>query len=91
MNRMGESNVANVANEIAQLSARIPRRAVGDACTKEILKALVDGPRASEQYAAALAAFVAGVSGELVSFFFIPVWAIVMTCRVLFAGPRARR
>ena len=51
---MGESNVANVANEIAQLSARIPRRAVGDACTKEILKALVDGPRASEQYAAAL-------------------------------------
>ena len=68
MNRMGESNVANVANEIAQLSARIPRRAVGDACTKEILKALVDGPRASEQYAAALAAFVAGVSGELVSF-----------------------
>lgn len=26
---------------------------------------LVDGPRASEQYAAALAAFVAGMSGEL--------------------------
>ena len=65
MNRMGESNVANIAGEIAGIARDVPRRAVGDACTAEILKALVDGPRASEQYAAALAAFVAGVSGEL--------------------------
>ena len=65
MNRMGESNVANIAREIAGIARDVPRRAVGDACTAEILKALVDGPRASEQYAAALAAFVAGVSGEL--------------------------
>jgi len=65
MNRMGESNVANVVGEIAGIARDAPRRAVGDACTAEILKALVDGPRASEQYAAALAAFVAGVSGEL--------------------------
>ena len=65
MNRMGESNVANIVGEIAGIARDVPRRAVGDACTAEILKALVDGPRASEQYAAALAAFVAGVSGEL--------------------------
>ena len=66
MNRMGESNVANIAGEIAGIArGDVPERAVGDACTAEILKALVDGPRASEQYAAALAAFVAGVSGEL--------------------------
>ena len=44
---------------------RLPRRSIGDACTGEILKALTDGPRASEQYASALAAFVAGVSGDL--------------------------
>ena len=65
MNRMGESNVASIASEIAALSSRLPRRAVGDAATDEIVKALTEGPRASEQYAAALAAFVAGVSGEL--------------------------
>ena len=65
MNRMGESNVASIASEIAGLSSRLPRRAVGDAATDEIVKALTEGPRASEQYASALAAFVAGVSGEL--------------------------
>ena len=65
MNRMGESNVANIVGEIAGIARDVPGAPAGDACTAEILKALVDGPRASEQYAAALAAFVAGVSGEL--------------------------
>ena len=60
MNRLGEANVPSIVSDVADLATRFPRRAVADAASEEILKALIDGPRASEQYAAALAAFVAG-------------------------------
>ena len=65
MNRMGESNVAAIAERVCALSTTLPRRAVGDAASAEIVAALRDGPRASERYCCALAAFVAAASGEL--------------------------
>ena len=68
MNRVGEANVAAIVAEAASLARgdrSIPRRAVGDAATTEIMKALVEGPKASERYAATLAGFIAGLAGEL--------------------------
>ena len=68
VNRVGEANVAAIVAEAASLARgdqSIPRRAVGDAATTEIMKALVEGPKASERYAATLAGFIAGLAGEL--------------------------
>ena len=65
MNRMGEANVFSIVSGVAALASSLPRRAVGDAATEEALKALVDGPRASSQYAAVIATFVAGIAGAL--------------------------
>jgi nucleolar MIF4G domain-containing protein 1 len=65
MNRMGEANVPSIVSGVAALRNSLPRRAVGDAATEEALKALVDGPRASSQYASVIAAFVAGLAGAL--------------------------
>ena len=63
MNSMGESNGEHRRRNRGD-RAGVPRRAVGDACTAEILKALVDGPRASGSMPPR-SPFVAGVSGEL--------------------------
>ena len=65
MNRMGEANVPSIVAGVVALRSSLPRRAVGDAATEEALKALVDGPRASSQYASVIAAFVAGLAGAL--------------------------
>ena len=65
MNRMGESNVPSIVTSIAALASSLPRRTVGDAATSEAVKALNEGLRVSSQYAAAVAAFVAGLSGAL--------------------------
>ena len=65
MNRMGESSVANIVGEIVGMQAREREQWEVDAARRELAdEALVDAPAAApEQYAAALAAFVAGVSG----------------------------
>ena len=65
MNRMGESNVAGIVNDVAELAQKFPRLEVCDAATKEIMTALTEGPRASDQYTAAIAAFVAGIAGSI--------------------------
>ena len=65
MNRMGESNVPSIVTSIAALASSLPRRTVGDAATSEAVKALNEGLRVSSQYAAAVAALVAGLSGAL--------------------------
>jgi nucleolar MIF4G domain-containing protein 1 len=62
LNRLGEANAAAVTAEAAGLLREgHTRRAVGSAAVSEVVSALVRGPRASGQYACALAAFVAGL------------------------------
>ena len=65
MNRMGEANVAGIVNDVAELAQKFPRLEVCDAATKEIIIALTEGPRASDQYSAAVACFVAGIAGSI--------------------------
>ena len=65
MNRMGEANVAGIVNDVAELAQKFPRLEVCDAATKEIIIALTEGPRASDQYSAAVACFVAGLAGSI--------------------------
>jgi len=65
MNRMGEANVAGIVNDVAELAQKFPRLEVCDAATKEIMIALTEGPRASDQYSAAVAGFVAGIAGSI--------------------------
>jgi len=65
MNRMGESNVPGIVNDVADLAQKFPRLEVCDAATKEIMTALTEGPRASDQYTSAIAAFIAGISASI--------------------------
>ena len=65
MNRMGEANVAGIVNDVSDLAQKYPRLEVCDAATKEIMVALTEGPRASDQYSAAIAGFVAGIAGSI--------------------------
>ena len=65
MNRMGESNVPGIVNDVADLAQKFPRLEVCDAATKEIMTALTEGPRASDQYTSAIAAFIAGIAASI--------------------------
>ena len=66
LNRLGEANVANIVAEISAVAREHPRKTVGDCVSEELVhKALAEGPKASENYCAAIACLVAGCSGEV--------------------------
>ncbi|KMZ76084.1 hypothetical protein ZOSMA_107G00820 [Zostera marina] len=62
LNRLSESNLESIVQEIASLLRSVSR---GDGCQiiqHEVLSSVSNGPRGNEQYAAVFAAFVAGMA-----------------------------
>ena len=51
-----------MTRDVAELYASHGRRAVAAFCSRSLVDALASGPRASEQFAAVAAAFVAGLA-----------------------------
>ncbi|KAK9823765.1 hypothetical protein WJX72_005349 [[Myrmecia] bisecta] len=62
LNRLAESNVPQIVGEVLELYNEQGRRAVTNAVTQELLQAAAEGPRASDRFAAVVAAFVAGLA-----------------------------
>lgn len=59
--RLAESNLQGVVRDVAALYADHGRRAVASSVARSMMSAVAEGPRASEQFAAVAAAFIAGV------------------------------
>ncbi|TKW24263.1 hypothetical protein SEVIR_3G041200v4 [Setaria viridis] len=62
LNRLSESNVESITQEIATLFRSVPRSVGSQIIGDEVLASCSRGPRGNEQYAAVFAAFVAGMS-----------------------------
>ncbi|KAL6594700.1 hypothetical protein ACP70R_048438 [Stipagrostis hirtigluma subsp. patula] len=62
LNRLSESNVESITQEIAQLFRSVPRSVGSQIIGDEVLASCSRGPRGNEQYAAVFAAFVAGMA-----------------------------
>ncbi|CAD6334641.1 unnamed protein product [Miscanthus lutarioriparius] len=63
LNRLSESNVESITQEIATLFRSVPRSVGSQIIRDEVLASCSRGPRGNEQYAAVFAAFVAGLVG----------------------------
>ncbi|KAG2436983.1 hypothetical protein HYH02_011415 [Chlamydomonas schloesseri] len=64
VNRLAEANLQPISREVAELYGSQGRRLVAEAVAAQILGAAESGPRASEQFAAVAAAFVAAVAAQ---------------------------
>ncbi|KAK3138898.1 hypothetical protein QOZ80_5AG0374870 [Eleusine coracana subsp. coracana] len=62
LNRLSESNVESITQEIAVLFRSVPRSVGSQIIGDEVLASCSRGPRGNEQYAAVFAAFVAGMA-----------------------------
>ncbi|CAM0147570.1 unnamed protein product [Urochloa decumbens] len=62
LNRLSESNVESITQEIATLFRSVPRSVGSQIVGDEVLASCSRGPRGNEQYAAVFAAFVAGMA-----------------------------
>uniref|UniRef100_A0ACD5W238 Uncharacterized protein n=1 Tax=Avena sativa TaxID=4498 RepID=A0ACD5W238_AVESA len=62
LNRLSESNVESITQEIAALLRSVPRGVGCELIGDEVLASCSRGPRGNEQYAAVFAAFVAGMT-----------------------------
>jgi len=62
LNRLSESNVESITQEIATLFRSIPRSVGCQIIGDEVLASCSRGPRGNDQYAAVFAAFVAGMA-----------------------------
>ncbi|CAN6332324.1 unnamed protein product [Urochloa humidicola] len=62
LNRLSESNVESITQEIATLFRSLPRSVGSQIIGDEVLASCSRGPRGNEQYAAVFAAFVAGMA-----------------------------
>lgn len=62
LNRLSESNVESITQEIATLFRSVPRRDGSQIIGDEVLASCSRGPRGNEQYAAVFASFVAGMA-----------------------------
>ncbi|KAL6840922.1 hypothetical protein ACP4OV_029182 [Aristida adscensionis] len=62
LNRLSESNVESITQEIAALFRSVPRSVGCQVIGDEVLASCSRGPRGNEQYAAVFAAFVAGMA-----------------------------
>lgn len=62
LNRLSESNVESITQEIAALFRSVPRSVSCQIIGDEVLASCSRGPRGNEQYAAVFAAFVAGMA-----------------------------
>lgn len=62
LNRLSESNVESITQEIAALFRSVPRGVGCQLIGNEVLASCSRGPRGNEQYAAVFAAFVAGMT-----------------------------
>ncbi|GBF89357.1 hypothetical protein Rsub_02235 [Raphidocelis subcapitata] len=62
LNRLAESNLQGVVRDVAALYSSHGRRAVAAAVAERLVGAAEEGPRASEQFAAVAAAFIAGLA-----------------------------
>ncbi|DBA70559.1 TPA: hypothetical protein ACH3X2_011953 [Trebouxia sp. C0005] len=63
LNRMSDSNLPGIVADVLQLAEQEGERAIADAVTAELLQAAAEGPRASERFAAVVAAFMSGLTG----------------------------
>lgn len=62
LNRLSESNVEPIAEEVAAIIRSISRSVGSQVVGEEVIAACSRGPRGNEQYAAVFAAFVAGMA-----------------------------
>ncbi|KAF5840219.1 hypothetical protein DUNSADRAFT_17436 [Dunaliella salina] len=62
LNRLAEANMSGVAKDMAALYEEHGRRAVGSVVVSQLTQAAARGPRATEQFAATAAAFVAALA-----------------------------
>ncbi|CAN6336329.1 unnamed protein product [Urochloa humidicola] len=62
LNRLSESNVESITQDIATLFQSVPRSVGSQIIGDEVLASCSRGPRGNEQYAAVFAAFVAGMA-----------------------------
>ncbi|CAM0943715.1 unnamed protein product [Alopecurus aequalis] len=62
LNRLSESNVESITQEIAALFRSVPRGVGCQLIGDEVLASCSRGPRGNEQYAAVFAAFIAGMT-----------------------------
>ncbi|RLN00872.1 nucleolar MIF4G domain-containing protein 1 isoform X2 [Panicum miliaceum] len=62
LNRLSESNVESITQEIATLFRSVPRSVGCQVIGDEVLASCSRGPRGNDQYAAVFAAFVAGMA-----------------------------
>ncbi|KAG8067174.1 hypothetical protein GUJ93_ZPchr0005g14440 [Zizania palustris] len=62
LNRLSESNVESITQEIAALFRSVPRNTGCQVIGDEVLASCSRGPRGNEQYAAVFASFVAGMA-----------------------------
>ncbi|XP_006654040.2 nucleolar MIF4G domain-containing protein 1 [Oryza brachyantha] len=62
LNRLSESNVESITQEIAAIFRSIPRNTGCQVIGDEVLASCSRGPRGNEQYAAVFASFVAGMA-----------------------------
>ncbi|KAL3133156.1 hypothetical protein ABBQ38_007050 [Trebouxia sp. C0009 RCD-2024] len=63
LNRMSDSNLPGVVADVLQLAEQEGERAIAEAVTAELLQAAAEGPRASQRFAAVVAAFISGLTG----------------------------
>ncbi|EFJ47843.1 hypothetical protein VOLCADRAFT_91452 [Volvox carteri f. nagariensis] len=64
INRLAEANLQAISRDVAELYRTQGRRLVSEAVAAQILGAAESGPRASEQFAAVAAAFVAAIAAQ---------------------------
>ncbi|KAE8099731.1 hypothetical protein FH972_017688 [Carpinus fangiana] len=62
LNRLSESNVESMTEEISTILLSIARSAASQIISEEVLASCSGGPRGNEQYAAVFGAFVAGIT-----------------------------
>ncbi|KAE8009038.1 hypothetical protein FH972_005496 [Carpinus fangiana] len=62
LNRLSESNVESMTEEISTILLSIARSAASQIISEEVLTSCSGGPRGNEQYAAVFGAFVAGIT-----------------------------
>lgn len=62
LNRLSESNVESVTEEVATIFRSLPRSVSCQIINEEVVVSCSKGPRGNEQYAAVFAAFIAGMA-----------------------------
>ncbi|KAL8129472.1 hypothetical protein V2J09_018627 [Rumex salicifolius] len=62
LNRLSESNMESITGEVSAIFQSIGRSVASQIVAEEVLASCAGGPRGNEQYAAAFAAFVSGLT-----------------------------